>query len=548
MKKYPLFILTLITAVLAHAQYHIDSTFNGTGTNEFTQYAGNIVNGKKVAYAADNNLVVAGRWNTNLTVWKYKQDGDLDLTFGTNGISYFDLSVFNADIWVIVKDLEIQDNGKIVVLADAFLYSSNFDYSQSSIVLARFNSDGSPDLSFNSTGLLITKPNSNFNYDSRCLDIDDATSQIYVGGTVTEYGSFSCPFGTGAWFVANFTDSGAYDLTFNSSGYVQETADDLAQGFFTPQTPMSVVLDVKALPNDRLSFAGALNNMDHAMFTARLNADGTYDNSYATAGRKALQDADYQFPSNGLCWATILQDGSSLFHVNMTSATNADSVNFVVYKFTNTGNPDLTFGTNGIRTFSELVYGMLRMITDTNNRLIYSWYNKPLGAEQYVNFRRLMPDGSDDAAFGYQGYYEHLPVANETYFSGSYVEDLAINPENNDLTIIAYRSASYVPNGSFRILNYHVDLINDNLSVQTLPDNENTFIYPNPTDGRVSVETPVSGKFSLVQANGALVLNGNLGAGNNSFDWSEEVDNGLYFLQIETESGQHFALKISVEK
>lgn len=548
MKKYALLILAAFTTFLVQAQYHLDSTFNGTATNEFLQYPGNVVNGKQVAYTADNNLIVAGRWNTNLVVWKYKQDGELDLSFGTNGMSYFDLSVYNTDIWVIVHDLEIQANGKIVVLADKFLFSSsNFDYSQSSIVVARFNADGSPDLSFNGTGILNTKPESNFNYHPICLDVDDATGQVYVGGTVTEYGAYGCPFGTGAWFVTNFTDNGTYDLTFNNSGYIQGVADDFAQGLFAAQTPMSLVYDVKALPNNCLFFAGTLNNIDNAMYTARLNADGTYDYTYAVTGRKALQDlTNYHFPSNGYTTVTILEDQSTLFHVNAPSITNEDSVNSVIYKFNSLGNPDLTFGINGVRKFDELA-STTRVILDTNDRIIYAWYNYPSSTEQHINFRRLMPDGSDDASFGFQGHYEHLPVANENITGYSYLEDMYINPENDDLTIIAMRTASYAPNCTFRILNYRVDSINDNLSLQTILDNENTLLYPNPTEGQVTIEIPVSAKFSLIQSNGSLVQSGNMEAGQNSFDWSDKVNSGLYFLQIQTKTGESLILKISVE-
>ena len=548
MKKLTLFAFALLSSIMLHAQYHIDSTFNGTGTNEFLEYPGNVVNGKQVAYSTDNNLVVAGRWNTNLTIWKYKQNGDLDLSFGTNGITYFDLSVFNADIWVIVEDLEIQNDGKIVVLADALLYSSNFDYCQSSIVLARLNSDGSPDSTFNNSGLLITKPNSNFNYTSICLDIDEVSKQIYVGGTVTEYGHYSCPYGTGAWFLANYTEAGAYDLTFNSTGYLQGTANDLAQPAFTAQTPMALVFEVKALANDRVFFAGGLNNMDHAMYTARLNADGSYDNTYAGTGRKALQDFDhFSFPSNGYTVVTILEDESTLFHVNMPSVTNTDSINSVIYKFNNSGDPDLTFGTNGVRRFNELA-SATKVILDTNGRLIYSWYNYPTPTEQHVNFRRLMPDGTNDMSFGYEGYYQHLPVANEMYYSHSYIEDMAINPQNNDLTLIAYRSASYAPNGTFRILNYHVDDVVENLSVETLADNEKISLYPNPGNGRLAVEAAFPGEYSLLNANGSALLSGKLQSGKTLFDWSEQLMSGIYFLQVKTENNDFFTLKVSIEK
>ncbi len=201
-----------------NAQYVIDSTFNLTGTNEFTMWPGNIVNGEKMAYTATNDIIVAGRWIDRLTVWKYNQTGDLDTTFGIGGLSYIEMP---AGVSTWVRDVEIQPDGKIVVLAEGELINfSNFNYSLSTITLGRFLPNGDPDSSFNSTGLLNIDLLPSYEYHPRCLVLDTLTNSIFVGGWNVDYGSYHCPIGVGNWFIAKFKENGSLDATFNSTGFI----------------------------------------------------------------------------------------------------------------------------------------------------------------------------------------------------------------------------------------------------------------------------------------------------------------------------------------
>jgi uncharacterized delta-60 repeat protein len=461
-------------------QYDIDSSFNNTGTNEFTQYAGNVVNGQKLAYTSDDNLIIAGRWNDQLTVWKYTQNGQLDISFGQNGLTALPMPV---GVWTLVKDLEIMNDGRILVLADALLFNSaNLDYSQCSIVLARLMPDGSVDPSFNGTGLVITRPQAGYEYVSRTLETTE-NGGIFVGGYASAYGHFSCATAQNdfyAWFLAKFLENGNYDLSFNNSGYLQRPSIDIAQNVFQPVTYNASILDIKQLPDNKILVAGAFNGQDNGYFSARILQDGTYDPSYALNGRSPIHDPNIYFPATDASYAYIQNDQSILFttqYVNYGTNGNLDTTFVRYYKMNALGSIESTFGINGEGIFA-VASNQVRTTFDNNERLIFAWYSKKLNGSQEVGFKRFLSNGNLDISFGSGGNFIHEPILSDPFMNMSVVNDIQFNSDNSDLSIVSFRSANYVPT-SFRVLNYRVDTMSNNASLPMFDESE-LELYPNP--------------------------------------------------------------------
>src|SRR5439155_10568876 len=96
-------------------------------------------------------LVVAGAAYSNVTAGdfalaRYNPDGSLDSTFGASGKV---MTEFGFG-WDVANALALQPDGKIVVAGSAY---SGPDHD---FAIARYNSDGSLDTSFNGTGKVIT--------------------------------------------------------------------------------------------------------------------------------------------------------------------------------------------------------------------------------------------------------------------------------------------------------------------------------------------------------------------------------------------------------
>jgi uncharacterized delta-60 repeat protein len=538
-----LFMACLACSFTANSQYIIDTSFNTNGTNEFTAYAGNIVNGDRLAYTATNDIIVAGRWIDRLSVWKYNQTGDLDASFGSAGMNYI-IMPGGTNTWV--REVKIQPDGKIVVLAESELVSfPSYAYSQSSIVLARFLSNGMPDPTFGSSGLVNMDLMPAYEYHPLCMSLD-AGGNIFVGGTDVQYGSYDCPNGTGEWFIAKYQPDGSLDLTFHTTGFIQSTSNALAQTYATI-TPMAMVLDVKPLQDGKLLAAGALNAQDSSYFSLRLKPDGTYDSSYALNGINLTFINSFIIPSSELTYANILDDESIIYntqYVTYGSAGVPDSSDLYVYKKDNLGNTETSFGSGGFLTFHQTSL-RTRMTVDNAGRIIYCWYNPLPSGTQRVYFRRLFPNGATETTFGAGGILASEPIPGDTYLNACVMNDIEFNSANDDITLVALRSATYVPNNTFRVLNYHLDT-NYHTQVTTINKGEDKFlVYPNPSDGIFTIDVNTNAAFTIFKSTGELISSGKLNAGKNAL--TTNLPKGLFILHVTEESGKISSRKLMVK-
>ena len=137
----------------------------------------------------NDNIVVVGNFteydgvNANRII-RLNSDGSIDTSF-----------VMGTGFNNVVRDLEIQDNGKILVGGDF----TEYDGVNANRII-RLNSDGSIDTSFNiGTG---------FNSFIFSIDID-TSDRIIIGGDFTEYQ------GTGANKIIRLNNNGTRDSSFN---------------------------------------------------------------------------------------------------------------------------------------------------------------------------------------------------------------------------------------------------------------------------------------------------------------------------------------------
>lgn len=135
------------TSVLVLARYNLngslDTTFGSSGIVTTPAETTDIDNA--VAIQTDGKIVAAGfSAPGGFALARYNSDGGLDTTFGTGGIVI--TSVTNGIAW----DVAIQGDGKIVAGGYSFIGSTPV------FALARYNTDGSLDTSFNSTGIVTT--------------------------------------------------------------------------------------------------------------------------------------------------------------------------------------------------------------------------------------------------------------------------------------------------------------------------------------------------------------------------------------------------------
>jgi uncharacterized delta-60 repeat protein len=126
-----------------------------------------------VRLQADGKIVVAGQTYTgfdlDIAVTRYNTDGSLDATFGTGGkvVTAIDRA---AGYNEVANAMAIQNDGKIVVTGTA----QNASNTNTDFLIARYNTDLSPDTTFGTAGVRVTPVGSGD---------DKANGKIVVAGT-----------------------------------------------------------------------------------------------------------------------------------------------------------------------------------------------------------------------------------------------------------------------------------------------------------------------------------------------------------------------------
>ena len=149
---------------------------------------------------ADGKLVVGGdgpNANTDFALTRYNTDGTLDTSFNTNGKV---VSTISSGIDSLYS-LQIQTDGKLIGAGKGS--GSNTDFA-----LARYNTDGTLDTSFKTTGKVTTSLLTSNDYIY--------TLQIQTDGKVVAGGPVNAA--TLDFGLARYNTDGALDTSFNTNG------------------------------------------------------------------------------------------------------------------------------------------------------------------------------------------------------------------------------------------------------------------------------------------------------------------------------------------
>jgi uncharacterized delta-60 repeat protein len=302
----------------------LDTTF-GTGGKVITEVNGQSDIATAVAIQADGKIVVAGRVSTpaptfqDFAVVRYNSDGTLDTTFGTGGKVITD---FNNGLEE-VNDMLIQSDGKIVVMGRSF-------FAFSDIAIARYNTDGSLDTTFDGDGKVSTDIAFGSQDDGRAIAIQSDGKLVVVGSTTT---GFPTPQ---SFAVLRYETDGSLDASFGVGGVVTTNfagGNDAARG-------------VAIQSDGRIVVAGQVTNPgpDTDFGVARYNTDGTLDATFGTGGLATTSI----FTSADLVKDVALQADGKIIVVGDTSPPSSSDSDFTVVRYDTDGSLDTTFGTGGI--------------------------------------------------------------------------------------------------------------------------------------------------------------------------------------------------------
>lgn len=361
-----------------------------------------------LALQTDGKIVVAGEANLNngdFALVRYNSNGTLDTAFDTDGRVTTDFG-FGYDY---SNSVVVQQDGKIVAAGAA----------QSDFALARYNSDGSLDTSFDIDGKVTT--DFYFYIDrGNTLFVQSGNRMILAGTSYNQSDDFA---------LAGYLSDGSLDTTFGNDGLV---STDFNFGDYQGE-------DIVIQPDGKIIIAGSTSTSgDSGIGIARINQDGSLDDTFAGDGTLRT---DFSIMDD-YCTGVALQGDNKIVVFG-----TADGM-FALARFNPDGSFDISFGTNGIViTDLQDVSGAFSgdVVLQPDDKILVVG-----GSNDDFTLVRYNSDGSLDNSFGTGGI-----VSTDFFGSPDTAYDLAIQ---SDGKILAAGYEGYGEDfGQFGLARYNED-------------------------------------------------------------------------------------------
>jgi len=219
-----------------------------------------------IAVQPDGKILIGGygtgpfSQTTDFMLFRLTSNGNADTTFGLNG--FVSSTIGNGTD--IVNSLALQADGKIVASG----WSSN--NSTSDFSLARYNTDGTLDLSFGNGGKILT-PIGSGNEEAKSVAIQ-TDGKIVVGG-LTDSNSAQ------DFALVRYNPNGSLDTTFDGDGIVTTSLGDS-----TADNARKLLIQ----PNGKIIANGIsldVNSSNSNLALVRYNNNGSLDSTFGTNGK-----------------------------------------------------------------------------------------------------------------------------------------------------------------------------------------------------------------------------------------------------------------------
>lgn len=302
-----------------------------------------------------------------------QEPGDLDLTFGDDGITSWNELAFQDNPFT----MSIQQDDKIIVAGE-----SNISDLHDMVVL-RLNPEGGLDNSFGVQGVkLIERVGYDYAFAS-CVQND---GKILVAGASGMNG-----------IICRLLSNGEFDNTFGSQG-VKVFESSVISGIY----------EILVLEDNSILIAGDLFNTENESFQAcivKLNSYGLVDNSFGNDGIAAtdVNDGSVYF------YDLILKEDGKLLAGGEVNYFDSDDVDIAFYQFLGDGSIDEDFVENGHSYIgsSGKQESMFDMVQLENGKFLFCGYEKT--GTDYLQFvARIQSDGYLDDSFGGDGMINYM--------------------------------------------------------------------------------------------------------------------------------------------
>jgi uncharacterized delta-60 repeat protein len=404
------------------ARYNADGSLDlNFGSHGKVIFSGDGASAEAAVLQPDGKIVVAGSgmwadWN-NLMVQgfelaRFNNDGTVDTSFGTDGIVRTILgssSFMDADY---AHSLLLQPDGRIIAAGTS--YTNGF----SDFALARYNSDGSPDYTFDGDGQLITDFGEHDYETSAILQQDGRI--VLAGGYQNGGGSDIA--------VARYNTNGSLDTTFDGDG---KLVSDLGGSEYANAVTLQ--------PDGKMIVVGSTgSNVGTDILLARYNSSGSLDTTFDTDGKVITNFTEDEQQA----MAVTLDPGGRI--VIAATAILDSNGEFALARYNTNGSPDTTFDGDGklttaVGSGSETSYAVL---LQPDGRIIATGTSDNLLNSDFAMVR-YNTNGSMDTSF------YHTGKVTTDFGGGSGYEHgyaVALQPDGRILVAGGHHNSNYAAN------------------------------------------------------------------------------------------------------
>jgi uncharacterized delta-60 repeat protein len=338
----------------------LDLTFGTDGVVATDIENGSRDEGMAVAVQQDGKIVVSGNFNQKFLLLRYKPNGSLDTTFDSDGM------VTWPDTAAHGKAIVVKSDGKILV--GGLLYGEETsDYG-----LFQFNSDGSLDASFGSSGIVTSDPLGSVD-DGEAIAVQSDGKILLVGHSDIEISGIQ--YGKD-FFMLRYNPDGTLDTTFGTGGFVREDFD-----YFDNGVSVGIQSDGKIVAAIHTS---SYNYFLNSTVLLRYDADGSLDPSFGEGGTVT---------GAGLsCYDMAIQGDDKILVTGYLSGDEA------LWRYDEDGSLDSSFSGDGMaatdvgRAFTKSV------VVQEDGKIVLAGY---MGGDFLM--LRYNADGSLDTTYGSEG-------------------------------------------------------------------------------------------------------------------------------------------------
>ena len=497
--------ITLISLCSISQPGSLDLQFGNDGT-VMAPVTTTTEHGYAMAVQGDGKILVAGYretgGNQDFAVARYNADGSLDNSFGSNGVALIDGGTSSDAAW----SMTLQADGKILLGGSVYNQNSTVD----DFALVRLNTDGTPDATFGTNGVVTTDIDLNWDNAYEILVLDDGKILLGGDGYIT---------GRRCATIVRYNTDGSVDTDFGFLGVAH----------FCVGQEDARTRDIALQSDGKIVVAGYFSEgMDDHAFVARFNPEGTVDTFFGLNGYASL---DIGGREDRLFSVVVLEDDKILAG-GYTRDEGLMENDYLFVKYQSDGTLDTDFGSNGIMMFNFGANDQTRDMAILSDGKILS-----AGGAFSFELLRLNSDGSLDTGFGDNG------KVNTSIGTYCHANRIMLYP-GNKAVVAGQASSSGIYN--FALARY---LLQDDAGIS---DADNTSmklnVYPNPAREKVTISYELRSAqeinidlINLVGQRTTSFLSDNKqepGMYSYEFRLPGNIPAGVYFIRLSTEKGQ----------